>query len=76
MLLTCYRRNTYQRTSLVSSSFSEAEQLRGIASNIIAVSLGKAHHYRGHDIVIEKFVKSVLEDKQFPIPPEEGRETV
>jgi len=30
----------------------------------------------GHDIMIEKFVDSIINDKPVPVTPEEGRETV
>jgi hypothetical protein len=30
----------------------------------------------GHDIMIEKFVKSIINNQSVPVTPEEGRETV
>jgi hypothetical protein len=30
----------------------------------------------GHDIMIERFVKSIIHDQPVPVTPEEGRETV
>ena len=30
----------------------------------------------GHDIMVEKFVDSVANDKPVPVTPEEGRETI
>jgi predicted dehydrogenase len=46
----------------------------GMASNIVGVLMGKQRI--GHDVVIEGFVDSVLNDSKPPVTGEEGRDTV
>jgi predicted dehydrogenase len=46
----------------------------GMASNIVGVITGKQRI--GHDVVIERFVDSVLNDSKPPVTGEEGRGTV
>ena len=48
--------------------------MRGVISNAFKVILHKP--MLGHNIMIERFVKSVLLDQPVPVTPEEGRETV
>jgi predicted dehydrogenase len=75
MLLIHYRRKHLKPTSAAASSLSVASQTTvGVISNIFKVFSGRS--MLGHDIVIEKFVNSVKNDKQVPVTPEEGRETV
>ncbi len=77
MLLKRYKRGTYRRRELVSSSFSESAQIvKGTLSNVFKVLAGRTPVYHGHDVLIERFVDSVLEDTPPPVPPEEGRETI
>jgi hypothetical protein len=60
---------------VASSSLSVAGQtITGVMSNAFRVILGKS--MLGHDIMIEKFVKSIINDQPVPVTPEEGRETI
>ena len=75
MLLTRYRRKYLKPTSVASSSLSIAGQtITGVMSNAFRVILGKS--MLGHDIMIEKFVKSIINNQPVPVTPEEGRETI
>jgi glycosyltransferase involved in cell wall biosynthesis len=61
--------------SVASSSLSIAGQtIKGVMSNFFKVCLGRP--MLGHDIMIEKFVKSIINEQTVPVAPEEGRETV
>jgi predicted dehydrogenase len=57
-----------------SSLSSISQMVSGIASNIVGVLMGKQRI--GHDVVIEGFVGSVLNDSKPPVTGEEGRDTV
>jgi predicted dehydrogenase len=75
MLLTRYRREHLKSTTVASSSLSVAGQtVSGVVSNVFRVIMGKS--MLGHDIMIEKFVESVMKNQPVPVTPEEGRETV
>ena len=75
MLLTRYKREYLKPTSVALSSLSTASQIiRGIVSNAFKVMLHKPR--LGHDIMIEKFVKSIINGQPVPVTPEEGRETI
>jgi len=75
MLLTRYKREYLKPTSVALSSLSIAGQIvNGIMSNAFKVMVHKP--MLGHDIMIEKFVKSIIYDKSVPVTPEEGRETI
>ncbi|HDQ15435.1 MAG TPA: Gfo/Idh/MocA family oxidoreductase [Bacteroidetes bacterium] len=75
MILTHHKREHIKPTSVASSSLSVAGQtLTGVVSNVFNVCFGKT--MLGHDIMIEKFVESIIEDKPVPVTPEEGRETI
>ncbi|MEM2129070.1 MAG: Gfo/Idh/MocA family oxidoreductase [Candidatus Bathyarchaeia archaeon] len=75
MLLTRYKRSDLKMWSVASSSLSVSWQIaKGIASNAIKTVLGRP--MLGHDIMIEKYVKSIINDLPVPVTPEEGRETV
>jgi len=75
MLLVRYKRRDLKRTSVILSSLSVASQIvKGIALNAFKVALRKP--MLGHEIMIEKFVKSIMNDSPVPVTPEEGRETV
>ena len=75
MLLTRYRRELLKPTTVASSSLSVARQITtGVVSNVFRVIMGKS--MLGHDIMIEKFVESVIKNQPVPVTPEEGRETI
>jgi len=75
MLLIRYKLKRLTPTSVASSSLSVAGQIvKGIVSNAFRLILHKP--MLGHDIMIEKFVKSIINDQPVPVTPEEGRETV
>jgi predicted dehydrogenase len=74
MLLTRFRRQHLTPTSVASSSLSVAGQtITGVVSNFFRVILGKS--MLGHDIMIEKFVESIIHNQPVPVAPAEGRET-
>ena len=75
MLLIRYGRSSIKPIDVAISSLSTARQIvRGVASNTLKTVFGKT--MLGHDIMIEKFVKSIINDQPVPVTPEEGRETV
>lgn len=75
MLLTRYKREYLKPTSVAFSSLSIAGQIvKGVMSNAFKVALRKPK--LGHDIMIEKFVNSIINDQPVPVTPEEGRETI
>ena len=75
MLLVRYKRCNLKPLDVAKSSISVAWQMiRGIASNTIKTMLGKS--MLGHNIMIEKFVKSIINNESVPVSPEEGKETV
>ena len=75
MLLMRYRREHLKPSSVALSSLSMASQIaKGVISNTFKAVLHKP--MLGHDVMIEKFVKSVMYDQPVPVTPEEGRETV
>jgi hypothetical protein len=75
MILTRYRREHLKPTSVAYSSLSVAGQtITGVVSNVFRVCLGRS--MLGHDIMIEKFVESIIKNQSVPVTPEDGRETV
>jgi len=75
MLLIRYKRNSLKPVSVAASSISTAWQImKGTTSNILKTILGRP--MLGHDIMVEKFVKSIINNQPVPVTPEEGRETV
>jgi predicted dehydrogenase len=75
MLLKHYKRGNLKPTSIVFSSISVASQImKGLMSNAFMVMFRRP--MLGHDIMIEKFVRSIIMDRPVPVSPEEGRETV
>jgi len=75
MLLTRYKCEYLKPTSVALSSLSIAGQiLGGVMLNVLRVGLRKP--MLGHDIMIEKFVRSIINDEPVPVSPEEGRETI
>jgi predicted dehydrogenase len=75
MLLTRSKLEQLKPTSVALSSLRVAGQIvKGVASNAFVVILRKP--ILGHDIMIGKFVDSVINDQPVPVAPEEGRETV
>jgi predicted dehydrogenase len=62
-------------SSVALSSLSTASQtIRGVASNALRVVARRP--MLGHDIMVERFVASILNDQPVPVSAEEGRETV
>jgi predicted dehydrogenase len=75
MLLTRHRLKELSYIPIARSSLSTISQMvGGIASNVFKVVTDRQKI--GTDIVIERFVASVLNDSQPPVTGEEGRETV
>jgi len=75
MLLLKYRTQGLKPVDVALSSLSVAGQIiKGVISNAFKVILRKT--MLGHDIMIEKFIKSIINDQPVPVTPEEGRETV
>jgi len=75
MILTRYKREHLKPTTLASSSLSNATQIiSGVVSNTLKVMLRK--QMLGHNIMIERFVKSIINDQSVPVTPEEARETI
>lgn len=75
MHLIKFKRSTLEPTTIATTSLNIAWQIvKGTLSNAIKVALGRP--MLGHDIMVEKFVKSILYDLPVPVTPEEGRETV
>ncbi|MHA1409583.1 MAG: Gfo/Idh/MocA family protein [Candidatus Odinarchaeia archaeon] len=75
MLLIKYTRENLTPMSVALSSLNTAGQMtKGILKNALRMMINRP--MLGHDIMIEKFVASILKDQQVPVPPEEGRETV
>lgn len=74
MLLMYYRRRNVKPASLALSSLGNAAQvIKGITSNAFAFLFRKP--FLGHDVVIKKFVNSLINNQPVPVPAEEGRET-
>jgi len=75
MLLIRYKRNSLKPVDVAMSSLSIARQIiGGVASNVLKTVFRRP--MLGHDIMIEKFVKSIINDQPPPVTPEEGRETI
>lgn len=75
MLLTKYRRENLTPMSVAYSSLNTAGQMtKGVFKNAFRVMLKRP--MLGHDIMIEKFVKSIINDQSVPVSSEEGRETI
>jgi len=75
MLLMLYRRENLKPKSLAFSSLSVGGQIvKNVLLNTFSFVLGSPK--LGHDILIEKFVESILNNEPAPVTMEEGRETV
>jgi len=75
MLLTHYKREKLTSWSVGLSSFNIATQMiQGILLNASRLMFNRP--MLGHDIMIKKFIDSILNDQQVPVTPEEGRETI
>lgn len=75
MMLIHHRKKDLKPTTLALSSLVVASQIvKGTSSNILSVLFRKS--MLGHDIFMEKFVDSILNDYLVPVTPEEGRETI
>ncbi len=68
-------RNSLKPIDLARYSLGTAFQItKGVAINAFKVATKNVK--LGHDVIIEKFVDSILSDHQPPVTREEGRETV
>jgi len=75
LLLTQAKLEDLKPTSVALSSLGVAAQIvKGVVSNAFKVIFRTP--MLGHDIMIEKFVNSIINDQPVPVTPEEGRETV
>jgi len=75
MLLIRYKRSNLKPVSVAASSISTAWQIvKGVTSNALKIMLGRPMF--GHDIMIKKFIESIINDQPVPVTPEEGRETI
>jgi predicted dehydrogenase len=75
MLLMIYKSKTLDHLKLALSSLDTAGQIiKGVISNASLAVIRKT--FLGHDIMIEKFVESVMYDRPVPVPAEEGREAI
>jgi len=75
MLLMHYKRENLTPISVALSSLKVAGQIiKGVMSNALNFMLRRP--LLGHDIMIEKFVNSIINDQPVPVTPENGRETV
>jgi len=75
MLLTRYKREQLKQASVAFSSLSIAGQIvKGVVANVFKLGLHKP--MLGHEIMIENFVQSLINDEPVPVTPDEGRETV
>ncbi|MFC2034993.1 Gfo/Idh/MocA family protein [Chloroflexota bacterium] len=76
MLLIYHKRKTSLKPlPLARYSLSDASQIvRGVAANAFKVMTGRAK--LGQDIIIERFVDSILNHSQPPVTGEEGREAI
>jgi predicted dehydrogenase len=79
MILARYELNETKLVPLALSSLNAAAQtIKGVTLNAAKVMFARntLTRARGHAVVIEKFVDSVINDQQPPVTGEEGRETV
>jgi len=75
MLLIHYEREDLTPMSLALSSLNVASQIvKGVMTNAFRVMFRRP--MLGHDILVEKFVESIINDHEPPVTAEEGRETV
>ena len=75
MLLMHYKREVLTPLSLALSSLKVAGHIaKGVASNAFRLMLHRP--MLGHEIVIEKFVNSIINDQPVPVSADEGRETI
>ena len=75
MLLIKYKRSNLKPATIATTSINMALQImKGTVSNALKTMLGRP--MLGHDIMIKRFIKSILYDRPVPVTPEEGRETV
>ncbi|MGC9059532.1 MAG: hypothetical protein ACP5H3_03980, partial [Candidatus Aenigmatarchaeota archaeon] len=75
MLLIKYKRSNLKPATIATTSINMAWQImKGTVSNALKTMLGRP--MLGHDIMIERFIKSIMYDRPVPVTPEEGREAV
>lgn len=75
MLLIKYRRKNLTPISVAATSLNTAGQItKGVLNNFFRMMINRP--ILGHDILIEKFIKSIINDQPVPVTPEEGRETI
>ncbi len=51
-----------------------SQTIRGVSSNAVRMLARKP--MLGHDIMVQRFVESIVDNLPVPVTPEEGRETV
>lgn len=78
MLLIYHRGSKSMKSAaLARYSLSTASQIiNGVVRNAFKVLIGDRRKFFGHDVIIERFVDSILNDHQPPVTGEEGKETV
>ena len=76
MLLTHYGTKVSSRPIPFARHFlsTSSQIVGGVAANAFKLATGKLRF--GHDLIIERFVDSILNNHQPPVTGEEGRETV
>jgi len=75
MLLIKYKRENLTPMSVALSSLNTVWQMtKGILKNAFRVMINRP--MLGPDIMIVKFVKSIINDQPVPVTPDEGRETI
>ena len=75
MLLILYKRQDLKLKSVALSSLKAAGQIvKGVVSNTFATAFGRT--MVGHDVLIGKFVDSVMNDQPLPVTAEQGKDTV
>jgi hypothetical protein len=75
MLLLRYSLHDLTPFNIAHSSLSTSFQiLKGVTSNALEVLIKQP--FLGHDIMIENYVDSLLNNTDVPVLPAEGRETV
>lgn len=75
MTLVSYGKKDLKPINIALSSLSVASQLvRGTGSNVLSFLQKKS--FLGHDIFMQKFIDSILNNDRVPVTPEEGRETI
>ncbi len=75
MLLDLQKRKSLSYSSLVESSLKTSRRIAfGVFSNALSSTMGKT--FLGHDVIVKKFVKCIIDDSPPPVSGKEGMETV